>query len=305
MTFRLTMVAVLLLTSVFPAPEALAASTSRPFWTEKSSFVEGDDLFVVAIGSHARTLEEGRQKAFAQGKIELMNFAQVTDLEAQGLVIETEMTYEEADSDGTVSVFRLLRVPVTKLSAIQERLQIKSRTQEQAFGKTRQELIALQQSLSQKQQELETRTHSVQATLSEMTQLQSSLSERAQKIDQQQRQVEQLLKQLHMKSQTGASTLERLQQADAQLEEKDKQLESLYRKVSDRVQSQSQKACKYVQPGMQPRDVKSLLGEPDGRNNGASMDPDRPLGGTWSYGGTGIHFSYTGIVDRLAGGSRR
>lgn len=105
----------LLVSAVYPS--------NRPFWTEKSSFIEGDDLFVVGVASKARTVEEGRQQAFEQGRIELMNFAQVTSLEAQGFVIETQMTFEEANPDGTMTVYRLLRVPVLKLLAIQARIQ--------------------------------------------------------------------------------------------------------------------------------------------------------------------------------------
>ena len=71
---------------------AWAAKDARPFWTEKSSFIEGEELFVVGVASKARTVEEGRRQAFEQGKVELMNFAQITSLEAQGLVIETHYT---------------------------------------------------------------------------------------------------------------------------------------------------------------------------------------------------------------------
>lgn len=131
-----------------------AAGDSRPFWTEKTAFVEGDDLFVVGVASKASTAEAGRQQAFEHGKIELMNYAQVTSLEAQGLVIETQMTYEEPHPDGTVTVYRLLRVPAAKLVAIQGRLETESRAQEQALEKARSELLTIQQSLSEKAQRL-------------------------------------------------------------------------------------------------------------------------------------------------------
>ena len=65
-----------------------AAQNKRPFWTEKFSFVEGEDLFVVGVASNMKSVEEGRLKAFENGTIELMNYAQITDLEAQGLLIE-------------------------------------------------------------------------------------------------------------------------------------------------------------------------------------------------------------------------
>ena len=69
-----------------------------------------------------------------------MNYAQITSLEAQGLVIETQMTYEELNPEGTVTVYRLLRVPAAKLVAIQGRLNEQARAQEQSLEKTRQEL---------------------------------------------------------------------------------------------------------------------------------------------------------------------
>lgn len=127
-----------------------AAKEGRPFWTEKSAFIEGEELFVVGVASKARTVEEGRRLAFEQGKVELMNFAQVTSLEAQGLVIETQMTFEEPNADSTVTVFRLLRVPVPKLVSIQGRLKAEGRVQEQAIDQSRKELAVLQQTLTEK-----------------------------------------------------------------------------------------------------------------------------------------------------------
>ena len=95
-------------------------TNKRPFWTKQSSFVEGEDLFVVGIAPHAATVEEGRKRAFENAKVELMNFAQVTDLEAKGLVIETQMTFEEAPNPlGMITVYQLLRVPAKKLIEIQ------------------------------------------------------------------------------------------------------------------------------------------------------------------------------------------
>src|SRR5215210_4821140 len=41
-----------------------AETNKRPFWTKHSSFVEGEDLFVVGIAPHAPTIEEGRKRAF-------------------------------------------------------------------------------------------------------------------------------------------------------------------------------------------------------------------------------------------------
>lgn len=282
-----------------PLP-AGAASSSRPFWTEKTAYVEGEDLFVVGIATKARTPEEGRQQAFERGKVELMNFAQVTDLEAQGLVIETQMTYEEANPDGSVNVFRLLRVPVTRLRAIQGHLQIKGQDQLRALDQSRQELLAVQQSLSQRQQELETRSRDIQARLAEVTKLQASLSEKAQKIEQQQRQVERLLQQLGSKEtrpgtahETGP-TLERLKQVEAQLDQREQELEEVAARITERMRATARKACKFVRLGMNQADLRTILGEPDGRSILQ-----------WSYGGVTLHFSLAFVVDRIEGCGRQ
>ena len=126
------------LITLLPASAVPAGHENQPFWTEKSAFVEGDDLFVVGVATKARSFEEGRKQAFEQAKIELMNYAQITSLEAQGLVIETQMTYEEPNPEDGI-VCRLLRVPAVKFVAIQGRLNEQARAQEQSLDKTRQE----------------------------------------------------------------------------------------------------------------------------------------------------------------------
>ena len=61
----------------------------RPFWTERASYVEGEDLFVVGIATRARTQEEGRQAAFEHGKHEFLNYAQIRQLEMGVVQIDT------------------------------------------------------------------------------------------------------------------------------------------------------------------------------------------------------------------------
>ncbi len=256
-----------------------AAKDARPFWTEKSSFIEGDELFVVGVASKARTVEEGRRQAFEQGKVELMNFAQITSLEAQGLVIETQMTFEESNADGTVTVYRLLRVPASKLVGIQGRLKAQSQAQEQTMEQSRRELAAIQQ----------------------------TLGEKATKLDQQQRQVEQMLQQINAKiqsismptnrSERSGSLVDRLKETDAKLDASEQELSRLFRQVQERVQSRSQKACRYVTPGMNPSEVKQILGSPDGRENNLLTD----LLDTWAYGSSIVHFSRQGVVASISG----
>ncbi|WP_447973809.1 hypothetical protein [Nitrospira sp. Kam-Ns4a] len=184
--------------------------------------------------------------------------------------------------------------------AIQGSLQAQSRAQEKALDQARQELRLLQESLGQKQQDLETRTRAVQQALAQISQLQATLSEKAQKIDQQQRQVEQLLQQLTTKyqvkgPQAEGATFETLKQAEAQLEEREQELDGIYRRAVERIRKHSQKACRYVTPGMTPSEVRGLLGEPDGRS----------VFGGWSYGRTRVHFDLNNIVISVEGCDQR
>ena len=148
-----------------------------------------------------------------------MNFAQITSLEAQGLVIETQMTFEEPNADGTVTVYRLLRVPASKLVGIQGRLKAQSQAQEQTLDQARKELAVIQQ----------------------------ALGEKATKLDQQQRQVDQMLQQINAKLQSSSTPtnrsersgtlVDRLKETDAKLDASEQELSRLARQIQKRVQS--------------------------------------------------------------------
>lgn len=275
---------ILVISILSSASPAFPASNARPFWTEKSSFIEGEELFVVGVASKARTVEEGRRQAFEQGKVELMNFAQITSLEAQGLVIETQMTFEETNADGTVTVYRLLRVPASKLVGIQGRLKARSQAQEQTMEQSQRELAAIQQ----------------------------TLGEKATKLDQQQRQVEQMLQQINAnlqasstttnRSERGGSLVDRLKETDAKLDASEQELSRLARQIHERVQSRSQKACQYVIPGMNPSEVSDLLGSPGGRKYPPESYGNHYVANDiWSYGGTSVHFNASGVVSSNSG----
>ena len=289
-----------LFTIVLLAPIlSYAAADSRPFWTEKAAFIEGPDLFVVGVASNAHTLEEGRQQAFERGKVELMNYAQISSLEAQGLVLETQMTYQEVNPDKSVSVFRLLRVPADKLVAVQARLRTQTQVQEQAMEQGRREMTAIQQSLSDKQQQLERRSHQIQETFETIAQLQRTLGEKAVRVDQQQRQVEQLLQQLAAKvtvnggqgKVTGAtSTVDTLKQAETQLEEKERDLRGMFERIRNRIIDSSSNACRYIIAGMKREEVQQLNGNPDGTSYNS-------LFSLWYYGTSTVHFNSAGLVS--------
>ena len=176
-----------------------AETNKRPFWTKQSSFMEGEDLFVVGIALHAETVEEGRKRAFENAKVELMNFAQVTDVEAKGLVIETQTTFEETNPIGMTTVYHLLRVPAKKLVEIQEHLQEQTRLQGQAFDKSQRDLQLVQQVVVSRYQRLEEQNRQIQETLDSMSRLQESLGEKALRFEQAHTEVEQLLQLLSAK----------------------------------------------------------------------------------------------------------
>lgn len=195
-------------------------------------------------------------------------------------------------------------MPVAKLIAIQGNLQAQGRAQEKALDQARQEFRLLQESLAQKQLELETRTRTVQQALVQISQLQTTLSEKAQKIDQQQRQVEQLLQQLASKyqvrgPQAGGATFDALKQAEAQLEKREQDLDDIYGRAVERIRASSQKVCKYVVRGMKPSEVRNLLGEPDGRK--FSFESNN----VWAYGNNEVHFNSQAVVSHVAACSGR
>lgn len=233
--------------SVFLSVSVSFARDSRPFWTEKSAFVEGDELFVVGIATKARTVEEGRQLAFEHGKIELMNYIQVTSLEAQGLAIETQMTFEEPNMDGSVTIYRLLRVPLDKLRATQDKVRTQTHSQEVALENARRELLALRQSVVKKNQDLE----------------------------QQQQLAEQLLNklraQLNIQATDKNSSEGRIPIAEqyrllgAQLDAKGQEIRNIVSKAELRLmeeQENLQGKCKDIVKGMNRSEVEAVMGLP-------------------------------------------
>jgi hypothetical protein len=94
------------------------ADDIKPFWTEKSSYIEGENLYVVGVASNAPSIEAGRMLAFENGKSEIMNFTQISDLE--GLVIKTQMTYEEKVNN-QYNVYRLMYVDYEGVNSLKNR----------------------------------------------------------------------------------------------------------------------------------------------------------------------------------------
>lgn len=99
---------------------SLADAPKRPFWTEQAMFKFGEDLFFVGEATCAKSAEEGRQRAFANGVQELLNYAQART--AAGVEIFTQMVFEEASASGcpagAINVWRLLRAEADKVARL-------------------------------------------------------------------------------------------------------------------------------------------------------------------------------------------
>jgi hypothetical protein len=109
--FLLVLVALTALT-----PSIASANDQRPFWTEQAAFTFDNELYAIGVASNAASVEAGRQAAFINGMEEIRNYGQVSNL--NGLLIQTQMTFEEPQSDGRVSVWRLLRVSMGDLRVV-------------------------------------------------------------------------------------------------------------------------------------------------------------------------------------------
>lgn len=113
----------LLLCLLNGASAAWGDVSTRPFWTEQAMFRFGDELFFTGRGSCAPTAEEGRQRAYESAVQEVLNYTQLPRL--TGVPIETQMLFEEPNSSGcpsgTVSVWRLLRIPELMIDTLVKR----------------------------------------------------------------------------------------------------------------------------------------------------------------------------------------
>jgi len=311
-----------------------AETNKRPFWTKQSSFMEGEDLFVVGIALHAETVEEGRKRAFENAKVELMNFAQVTDVEAKGLVIETQTTFEETNPIGMITVYQLLRVPAKKLIEIQGHLQEQTRLQGQAFDKSQRDLQLVQQAMVSRYQRLEEQNRQIQETLNSMSRLRESLGEEALRFEQAHTEVEQLLQQLSAKvkdpqptstsfaspAMNNSSTkkksiaeplLRRFKDTENKLDAQAAQLKDLSKRAKVRLAEEDElaraleKKCKYLVRGMTREEVAQIMSEPAEQY----LDiPSKTSSSKYRYmnkrGATGIisvGFAFNELVNSLDG----
>ena len=102
------------------AAVSLQAASNRPFWTEQAMFRFGEDMFFTGRATCVASAEDGRQRAYNAALQEILNYTRTKDV--LGVPIETQMIYEEDDSDscrsGQVSVWRLLRAQASRLDKL-------------------------------------------------------------------------------------------------------------------------------------------------------------------------------------------
>lgn len=114
-TWQVALIALLAIQS----SDALAQG-GRPFWTEKSTYREGDRLYGVGVSAPQKDVATARTEAFENGLNEILNLLQVSNL--KGIKVYTQMTYEEQLAQDETLVFRLVWVNKTEVDDLKEDL---------------------------------------------------------------------------------------------------------------------------------------------------------------------------------------
>lgn len=115
-TYRLArlILALMFLSSSFK-PAWSFASDRRPPWCERSAWIEGTELRVTGVASHAKDRETGRQVAYENGLKEIRNF--FASIGGTIPPVITQMTFEDANPDGSFDVYRLLKVELSEVDS--------------------------------------------------------------------------------------------------------------------------------------------------------------------------------------------
>lgn len=110
---------------------AASANTTLPFWTEKSTYTEGERLYAVGVSTANKDEAAARQEAFEAAKTELSNMLQVSDLSP--LTLNTQRTFARKTKKGFI-VYRLVWVNSEKALDVKKEAaaQTRERLEEQA-----------------------------------------------------------------------------------------------------------------------------------------------------------------------------
>lgn len=235
-------------------------NSARPFWVEKSSYVEGKTLYAVGIAANINNLAAGRQKAWKFGKREISNFVQITDL--SGVVIKTKMTYEEVNSNGTYNVYRLMSVDLPKLyhwkSVLLKKGILSLKAQNQRMS---QEIDHRNQAIKN----LEETTRNLRARNEGITQEVDLRDQEILKLERNTRKLiersKRITKTIHVRKQQ-VQILEHQAEELTDLEQRAAQIEGKVNAYNERVR-------KYIRCGMTKEEVESVMGEPRGVDDGS------------------------------------
>ena|SRR3990172_1345841 len=278
---KYTLFSCLIIIMFFP-PVIFAAENQRPFWTEQSTFIEGDTLYTVGVASNAKTVEEGRELSFSRGRTEIMNYAQIANLDGAGIVIETQMTHEERNLDGTYHVYRLLKTDVIKLVSTKQDIQHSSKEKIAELGKMLEVNRALTETFINKRLELEGLSQKGKEILLDVEKIKND-------VTQKRKELEEVYNKFEAEIKTRETVISKFEEKKVIIDKQDKQIDQLHKRIMDRIYSKGEMAKKYAKEGMTTIDVVSLLGEPDGANLTTS--------GYYSYyGRTKLFFNNASIL---------
>lgn len=145
--------------------QTIAAPTvfAKPFWTEKSSFVEGDRVFFVGVATNQKSIEIGRKSALENAKAELSNFLQIAS--TKGLTFQTQMTHEERVKSGGFDVYRLMYVEQEEIAKFKASIVEKEVKAEQIKIENLNRVIEQKQTLIKKAETQETKLIAKQSDL--------------------------------------------------------------------------------------------------------------------------------------------
>ncbi|WP_454061157.1 hypothetical protein [Candidatus Nitrospira salsa] len=302
------------LTSISVEPTHAA----RPFWTKSSSYIEGEFVYLVGMVSNMHSLPEAKQQALVHGKLELMNFAKISEIDAEQLVLETRHSYVEKNPNGSVNVFQLLRIPTSAVLEAQTRLHAQRQAQAAKLEASQEQLANIQNMLLTRQQTIDEQTASIDTLLGHITEKQQGYTQKTQEIDQRQaeisqleltieekfasiddqmKQVSHLLQQYKTKGEAQTIKLNRLKEEEAKLQENEEEIQRIQQAVLTRLKKTGTMACQYISPGMEPADVKKVLGNPSGEKHSYANERYD----TWAYGTSKVNFDAQGVVESVAG----
>ena len=279
---KYTLFSCLIIIMFFP-PVIFAAENQRPFWTEQSTFIEGDTLYTVGVASNAKTVEEGRELSFSRGRTEIMNYAQIANLVGAGIVIETQMTHEERNLDGTYHVYRLLKTDVIKLVSTKQDIQHSSKEKIAELGKMLEVNRALTETFINKRLELEGLSQKGKEILLDVEKIKND-------VTQKRKELEEVYNKFEAEIKTRETVISKFEEKKVIIDKQDKQIDQLHTQILIRITNKGVMAKKYAIKGMTKKDVISLFGEPDGRD---IYDRD------YYYGRTLLSFNNSGILDGI------